>query len=214
MSRALLVLHSDAIRNKAADSMTSRVKICENCPSAFYKDVRYSIKYWQRQRHCSQQCAGQSRKRRCAATRAPIEQIFHAKYKRDEGCWNWTGSKDKDGYGVFFYKKKGYRANKLALQFAGNPVPDGYYACHKCDNPSCVNPSHLYVGTPQQNSDDCRSRGRNQKGEKVHSAKLTEADVQLIRASFLTDEEAGRRFGVSRSNISMIRTRRTWKHVA
>lgn len=194
--------------------MTSRVKICENCQSVFYKDVRYSAKYWQRQKHCSQRCAGQSWKRRCAEARAPIEQMFHAKYERGEYCWNWTSTKDKDGYGLLFYQKKIYRANKLALQFAGTPVPDGYYACHKCDNPACVNPSHLYVGTPQQNSDDCRIRGRGQKGEKVHSAKLTEADVRLIRSSFETDEETGKRFGVSRSNISMIRSRRTWKHVA
>ena len=130
-----------------------------------------------------------------------------------DGCWPWTGALDRDGYGVFCYIGKVYKAHSMALRLDGRPVPKGMYACHHCDNPSCVNPAHLYVGTPLENSRDAKDRGRVPVGEKHYLAKLTEKDVLEIRASDLTCAKLAMQFGVSLSNISFIRTGKSWRHV-
>lgn len=76
------------------------------------------------------------------------------------GCWNWTGTKDKDGYGSLGFGNKVVRAHRLSHEAFIGPVPTDLLVCHTCDNPSCVNPSHLFVGTVQDNNEDKRQKGR------------------------------------------------------
>jgi hypothetical protein len=128
-------------------------------------------------------------------------------------CWEWTGARDKDGYGAFNYAGKTHRAPTVALEIDGRPVQPGMYACHRCDNPCCVNPAHLYPGTPTQNMEDARARGRTKRGESQHMARLKEADVQHIRSCDDSPRVLAELYGVSRSNITMVRLRRTWRHV-
>lgn len=89
---------------------------------------------------------------------------FHTKYiKQSNGCWEWQRAKNRKGYGQFKYLGTLYIAHRFLLQIEGK-IPDGYHVLHKCDNPSCVSPKHLWVGTNQENVDDKMSKGRHRFG--------------------------------------------------
>lgn len=93
---------------------------------------------------------------------------FWAKVEKTDGCWIWRGYKNSRGYGAFSfrYKENGikkfasYRAHRIAYELLIGEIADGYVACHKCDNPSCVNPDHIFIGTSLDNYRDCMSKGR------------------------------------------------------
>lgn len=84
-----------------------------------------------------------------------IEKFFKniSKENHIKNCWMWEGKKDKDGYGIIYSKKK-MRAHRLSIELYNKLIPDDLLACHKCNNPSCVNPDHLYIGTHQDNNND------------------------------------------------------------
>jgi hypothetical protein len=101
----------------------------------------------------------------------------------------------------------------MALELDGRPVPADLCACHHCDNPACVRPSHLYVGTPKDNARDAANRGLLRRGELHPYAKLTESQVREIRSAAGTLETIATQFGISSSAVSLIRNRKTWAHV-
>lgn len=136
-------------------------KTCASCGSTFYRRKANTWVYWEKAKYCSRQCSADAWMILSAERRPSIENKFLSYVIRaDLGCWSWSGPRDKDGYGVFFYEGKQYRAPVFALKMDNRPVSDGLYALHHCDNPECVRPDHLYVGTPQQNVDDMMRRGR------------------------------------------------------
>lgn len=134
------------------------------------------------------------------------------------GCWHWTGSKDRRGYGWFsgWGEKKAHRAAWVA---ARGPIPFGACVLHHCDNPSCVNPAHLYLGDHTANARDKVARGRARginRGEDNGLARLSEADVRGIRHRYSDGAkltELAREFGVSHSTIFRIVHRLCWAHV-
>lgn len=105
------------------------------------------------------------------------------------GCWEWNGSKSEKGYGRTIVGSRKDRSRKtisthrLSYILNFGEIPEGMEVCHKCDNPCCVNPDHLFVGTHRDNMDDRERKGRNkpQKGEKNGRAKLTEVDIMAIK---------------------------------
>lgn len=126
-----------------------------------------------------------------------------------EGCWEWQGQiLSVNNYGRY-RRKNPYgteRAHRIAWMIANGPIPKGMYVCHKCDNPPCVNPSHLFLGTQADNMQDMHLKGRGHAGESHANAKLSDEEVEIIRSNPLgvTQRELASKFGVSESLVSQI----------
>ncbi len=139
----------------------------------------------------------------------------------NSGCWLWTGACAADGYpritiGSLTNKtKKSVRVNRLVCD-AAHGLPDGMHALHKCDNIICINPDHIYPGSAKQNTQDCVSRGRRTQikcGSQNSRAVLSEEDVLAIRLSTKSGVELANIYNVSQANISMIKSRKNWRHI-
>ena len=85
---------------------------------------------------------------------------FEAKFARTEGCWEWTAGKHWDGYGQFWLDGANVLAHKASYLFFKGPIPSAMHVLHRCDNPACVNPDHLFPGTHQDNMNDMTRKGR------------------------------------------------------
>ncbi len=96
--------------------------------------------------------------------RSEFERFIEKVNKEENGCWNWLGTTYRGGYGHFRRKINGkwvmYKAHRYSCEITKGPCPEGMFVCHTCDNPGCVNPDHLYFGTPTDNHWDMRERER------------------------------------------------------
>jgi len=135
------------------------------------------------------------------------------------GCWHWIGSKTTKGYGRVDRTKLGVgnkctRAHQLLYILANGDYDRRLYVCHRCDVPDCVNPDHLFLGSPQDNMDDKVRKGRCAVGSMYKSAKLDSRDVQVIRAiDGFTYSQLALIFDVSSGTIRHVIKRLTWKHI-
>jgi len=136
----------------------------------------------------------------------------------DNECWEWQGAKHKQGYGNFGYKRKTMLAHRVSwILFRGKLDPD-ILVCHKCDNPSCINPKHLFLGTDKDNTIDAAKKGRmgNARGEKNYNSKLNESiikEIRKMRFDGISHNKIAKRYLISESTVKDISSRRTWKHV-
>lgn len=146
-----------------------------------------------------------------------LTERFFKYVKKTDTCWEWVGSKCKNGYGRLNVKGIPVLASRISFQVHFGSIPPGMNVCHKCDYPACVNPDHLFLGTQQDNVDDMKAKGRERhrclSGEQHAMSKLTEDDVRAIRASNETGPELSRRFNISTSVIYDIRNRKLWRDV-
>lgn len=130
------------------------------------------------------------------------------------GCWWWLGSTSADGYASVTLSTGRIRVTRALLGLAPG---DPRFACHRCDQPSCVNPAHLFVGTASENVADMLRKRRQRVGIEKPTAKLTEGDVRemrrLHREEGISASDLGRRFGVCNQNASDILRRKFWKFV-
>lgn len=145
-----------------------------------------------------------------------IRERFWEKVDKSGACWIWTAAKCTSGYGIFEFPnpKKAVVAHKVAWSFEYGEVPAGLFVCHRCDNPPCVNPGHLFLGTPKDNTRDAVSKGRMASGERHGRAKLSRLDVENIRKEYsarnITQKQLGSKYGVSQSNVYRIVGRHNW----
>ena len=132
----------------------------------------------------------------------------------ETGCWIWSGYKNQNGYGRVKLNGRQYAAHRLSYEAHVGDIPLGMFICHKCDNPPCVNPDHLFCGTPRDNAIDMTIKGRGQgpknKGGANGRAKLTIDQVNTIKSSSEWHHIIAERYGVSRSLISMIKNGYVW----
>lgn len=143
--------------------------------------------------------------------------------KTDE-CWNWTGFRvpsrygQNNGYGLLRFAGHKHLAHRLAYLFTYGTVPEGLQVCHRCDNPACCNPDHLFLGTQKDNLQDASKKKRlsapRNHGESCGTSKLKEADVMMIRERYatgsITQKELGEEYGVGQDTISTIINHKTW----
>ena len=133
------------------------------------------------------------------------------------GCWPWTSALTEHGYGLIHVDGKVRRATHVAVELDGRAVSEGQVVRHSCDNPPCVNPRHLRVGTQRDNVNDAMARGRAQRGSTNGCAVLDEDQVAQIRMLRSVDTTPYRdladQFGVSVSTIARVVTGQGWRHV-
>lgn len=127
---------------------------------------------------CSSPCNARFCTRSCSATyqhaQTDHRQRFWSKVEKGDGCWEWKTGRDRDGYGVFFWKVQGIGAHRASWMFTNGDIPPGLHVLHKCDNPPCVRPDHLFLGTNLDNQRDCMSKGRTARGDKNGARKYPE----------------------------------------
>lgn len=152
----------------------------------------------------------------------PLEVRFWRRVEKSDGCWLWTGHRNRDGYGMIGLERSGgiERTHRLSWIFANGPIPAGMSVLHRCDMPACVRPDHLFIGTQADNIHDMDAKGRARKnprrGEAVHWTKLKAEDIPVIRslsADGLNNTQIGKRFGVHRLTIHLILNGKNWSHV-
>jgi len=134
----------------------------------------------------------------------------------ETGCHEVISHQPFRRSGYVYLRKDGRQvyAHRLAWEVEYGPIPKGTCVCHICDNPLCINPEHLFLGTHTDNMNDMVLKGRTQHGERRHSAKLTEDQVREIRqCRYWPQRELSNKFGVSQSTISVILAGKKWKHV-
>ncbi len=136
---------------------------------------------------------------------------------KSTGCWLWLGQKNAKGYAICQRRVEGRRIQKASHYMwyvvRQEFVPVGLQLCHRCDNPGCVNPEHLFLGKLQDNADDKNSKGRQARGVKIAQSKLTAEKVLDIRMRFNAGESKhnlAKAFGVSFMSIHYVITRKNW----
>lgn len=209
-------------------SMTTVPRTCEHCGKPFLALLKETNRG--DGRFCSPRCSYDSQTR-------PLDERFWEKVDKNGPipehlphlgpCWLWTGARNRAGYAMMGMKREGetgprrwrmLHAHRIALFLTTGEWPPA--ACHRCDNPSCVRPDHLFAGTHADNMRDMREKGRSHRprraGELSNSAKLTEAAVRDIRRRVAAGETCvalAEEYGVTNACVSHAATGRTWSHL-
>lgn len=163
----------------------------------------------------------------------PLIPRFWSHVDKSQGeCWIWTKAKSKRGYGVIQIKYKSVRCHRFSWEIHNGPIPEGLLVCHKCDNPACVRPDHLFLGTHKDNMRDMSAKGRAASGDRNFMRKcpelvlrgeshplspFTDEDVIAIRKLYLSGAASqvaiANLYGVTHRAIGRIVKGQTWKHI-
>lgn len=149
------------------------------------------------------------------------EDLFWRKVEKrgENDCWLWQGASLK-GYGLFAIGRRMRRAHRVSWEAHFGPIPKNLHVLHRCDNPSCVNPKHLFIGTHLENMQDKVSKGRQARnthvvGEMQGNAVLTEAKVRRIRklAGKISQRQIASLVGIGQGHVSKVINRKIWNHI-
>ena len=192
--------------------MSKTICTCRRC------GVEFAEKPYGKNMYCSHKCRGEGRRVDPVAS-------FWAKVAKPEGdgCWLWTGGLISTGYGLLSVRGKLTLAHRYSYTLHNEPITNGLHVLHRCDNPRCVNPGHLFLGTNDDNIRDRIAKGRGRgharpksRGENHCNAKLTDDAVREMRAMAgrgVPHNEIARQFGVSHATANKIIRRKSWAHV-
>ena len=129
---------------------------------------------------------------------------------KKDGCWDWSGCK-ASGYGVFRFRGKHKKAHRVSWILTNGEIPKGLYVLHKCDNPSCSNPEHLFLGTAVDNSRDKLRKNRRNGGEKLCEEQVIEIRNLLLKG--VTGVRIQKDYSISETTVTNIKLNRTWKDI-
>lgn len=167
-------------KSKVGKSPANKNKILKEC---LICKKKYEVNFTQNKtnKYCSVKCKVENQKGKLPKFTpfvkgriSPFKGIgpslieLYEKYviKNESGCWNWSGNKDKNGYGNFFYRGKAIRAHRASWIINNKEIPNGLFVLHHCDNPPCTKIDHLWVGNSLDNNHDMIKKGRNRNGRK------------------------------------------------
>ena len=185
-----------SLRRKYANEYARRVGRvreypCEQCGKLCYKKCSKAF--------CSDQCR------------------FLSYVNVADSCWIWTGGINRRGYGKFsLFPIKSISAHRASYILFNGEIPEGKCVCHQCDNPRCVKPAHLWIGTTQENTQDMINKGRSLHGENHLKAKITKEDVLKIRelgSKGMAQWKIGEMFNLTAGHVNNIIKKRAWQHV-
>lgn len=171
-------------------------KTCGNSTRIKYERRRETAQY------CSVKCRG-------IGKRIPVEQRFWTHVQKTASCWLWTGSRHVTGYGETNANQRKQTAHRASYEITYGPIPDGLCVLHKCDNPPCVRPDHLFLGTRTDNNADKVMKGRT-------VSRLTAAqvgDIRNRRSQGVTVKSLAVEHRVHPATIRSIIRRVNWKHL-
>ena len=142
-------------------------------------------------------------------------QRFWEKVDKTGDCWIWTGGNNAQGYGHWHDGTRHVGVHRYSYELTNGPIPKGFWVCHRCDNPACLKPAHLFLGKPKDNARDMVKKGRSLKGRRNPYSKLTPEQVRWIRSNpeNLTQKEMAARLEVVRTCINKVVRRETWRHI-
>jgi len=139
---------------------------------------------------------------------------YYSESVAETGCQIWIGSTNAFGYGRIWLKDKVVLAHRVAFEIANGPIPQGAYVLHRCDVPQCINTTHLFLGSFNENMADMVRKGRQQKGERHAHAKLNTEKVLAIRSDQRPQRTIATEFGICQQNVSMIKRRERWSEIS
>jgi len=147
-------------------------------------------------------------------TSKTVRERFFEKVDKSGECWEWTAYKGKSGYGAFWLNNTDKRAHRVSWVLHKGVIPKGQLVLHKCDNPGCVNPDHLFLGTTQDNINDKVAKGRQYqpRGSEVANCRLTEQEVREVRdlKGWITNRKIAGLYGIDNSHVGKIQKRKVW----
>lgn len=152
----------------------------------------------------------------------PLQERFDQKWipEPNSGCWLWTAAHNGSGYGLISNgppRTSVWYAHRASWLLHKGEDPGGLWVLHRCDNPYCVNPDHLFLGDPSDNTQDCIKKGRSKiytwYGSRSGMSKLTESAVNIIRKSNKTNSSLAREYGVSTVTVTLAKNVKTWRHI-
>ena len=145
--------------------------------------------------------------------RCSVEDLTLLTARISAECIVWTGYRDAKGYGRVWSNNRYALAHRVSYEINAGPIPANLCVLHKCDNPSCINPRHLTIGSQRDNIRDRDQKKRTARGEENGRAKLSDSNVRDIRQSGETMRVIAARFGISCSRVSDIKNLKSWSHV-
>ena len=205
--------------------MPTDLKQCSHCNEFKQRNTEYFYRDRSKKdglRHLCKVCdlaTIKTRRKKSFKRRSITEGQFWGQVNKTDECWIWRGKVGQGKYGLVVFNDKWTTAHRVAWILTFGDIPNGLLVCHHCDNPPCVNPAHLFLGTNKDNAMDKVRKGRayRGRGEANTRAKLKYSDVLNIRLEYTAKKGTlaalGRKYGVSTSTIDDIVKGRTWKEL-